>query len=144
MINVIGSLRIELPGSTMWSKQECFEQLVDETGKVTTKPIYDKFNHECMTVKTRHYDKKSKKTIYRNEERYIHTRKSKPAIQTIPITEDSYHGMTEDCPECLNPKLWKTMDKNTRLLWNLKAIASDFGGKLLDWYISDDWNISEK
>lgn len=138
MINVIGSLRVELPGGTMWSKQECFEQLIDEEGNVTTKPIYDRFNHEHLTVESRHYDKKSKKTIYRNEELHIHTRKGKPAIQSIPITEDGYLGMIEDCPDCLNPKVWKAMDKDARLLWNLEAIAHDLGGKLLDWYISEE------
>lgn len=138
MINVIGSLRIELPGGTMWSKQECFEQLTDENGKVTTKPIFDRFNHERLFVESKHYDKKAGKVVFCKEELHIHTRKGKPAIQTMPITEEGYIGMIEDCPECLNPKTWKAMSDTDRLVWKLKAIARDLGGKLLDCYISEE------
>lgn len=138
MINVIGSLRIELPGSTLWSKQECFEQLTTEDGRMVEKPIYDRFNHERITVDAHYYDKKAKKMVYRNEELTVHTRKCRPAIQSIPITEDALKGWAEDCPISVNPKVWKAMKKDARILWNLEAIAHDLGGKLLDWYISEE------
>lgn len=129
MANVIGSLRIELPGSTMYSKQECFVN--SENGKMV--PNFDKFNHEQIMLEGTVFDKKNKKKVFSKDLHTIHTRKSKPATQVIPITEEGYEGMLKDCPMSITPAKWKRMNDSQRFNASIDAIAHDFGGKVLDY-----------
>lgn len=129
MINVIGSLRVELPGSTMWSKQECFVN--SEDGKLV--PNYSKFDHVQITLEGTTYDKKSKKKMISKDVHLMHVRKCKPAIQTIPITEEAYEDMTGNSPEGIGLSAWKKMSKIQRFEHHAKSIANDLGGKVLDY-----------
>lgn len=131
MINVIGRLRIELPGRQMLSEQECSEQLTED-GVITTKPVIDNMDYQALTISTKTRDKKTHKDFYKKETVHVYTRKCIPAIQSMPIIEDFYQGCMET-PIGTNLKQWKKLPENVKLTMHMTQIAESFKGKFMDY-----------
>ena len=133
MGNVIGRLRIELPGRQMRSEQECSEQLTDKTGKVVTRPISDMNDYKSIDLKVKVKDKKSHKEFFTKETLHVYTRKCVPAIQSMPITDDFYKGCLSTPIGTMSLNQWEKVATNIRLKMHMEQIANDFNGKLLDY-----------
>lgn len=133
MSNVIGRLRIELPGSQMRSEQECSEQLTDKEGKITIRPIQDMNDYTPINIATKAIGKESHKVFLRKETLHVYTRKSVPAIQSMPITEDFYEGCLNTPLNKVSPKHWKRLAEDARLKMHMEQIAADFNGKFIDY-----------
>lgn len=133
MSNVIGRLRIELPGSQMRSEQECSEQLTDKSGKVITRPISDMNDYKPVELKVKVKDRKTHKEFFTKETLHVYTRKCIPAIWSMPITEDFYEGCLNTPIGKVSPKHWKRMAEDLRLKIHMEQIAADFNGKFIDY-----------
>lgn len=139
MDNVKVRLSITLPGSVMYSKQECFKQLKkthkNKNGHKVTKtveePIPEMFDFHSFKLKD---SKTGKVTTYQYK-----TPKCRPALKVINITTEAYVEMTKgECPSWVKPKVWQTMKPKERLENHLKRIAEHNGGQVLDYQVLDD------
>lgn len=161
MIDIKVNLSIALPGSVMYSKQECFKQLKEvakykngkvikdkKTGKVkyVTKLVADpeKFDHKVMLL-----DNGGKEP----ERVTIHTRKCKPARQVLNMSTEAYNYMVSEAipagfkaPVGVKPTkkksaaqvAWEGMTQEDRLLWHLNETAAALGGTLEDYQVFGD------
>ena len=138
------SLTIALRGGTMFSKEECLKTTQKEiekktkSGKVYKKVIdvvvndWDKMDLHTLKVS----DKNGKNT----EVISFHTRKSKPATQTISICKEAYDYMTDsnECPSWVKLFVWKKMDKTKRLESHLQRIMEHLGGVSYSYKVFED------
>lgn len=128
------SLSIELQGSTMSSKEECLKttrkviERKTKSGKVFKKTIY---------VQTEDLDNKNGKNP---EITTFHTRKCKPATQTINMSKEAYEYMIskDSCPPCFKPREWSAMNKKERLEVHLKRTVEYLGGTSYSYQIFGD------
>lgn len=138
------SLNVVLPGRTMFSKEECLKTIQKEvtkkfkSGKIYKKTIevqvedWDKCNSNTLRV-TDSQNKKSEVITF-------HTRKSKPATQTINIHKEAYDYMTDanECPSWVKPFVWKKMNKTKRLESHLQRTAEHLGGTSYTYRVYED------
>lgn len=124
MINIVGSLRIEVPGTKVWSEQECLEN-----------PAL--CNRHSMFVNVKRTDKRTKKTFVNSEKIEYTTSKQKNVIKVIPLTDVAVAYMTEIQPSSckLSRTQWKALPAKEKLMWHFKEIAYDSGGTVYDFNI---------
>lgn len=143
MTSIKLSLSILLPGSTMFSKQECLKQLtkpvknrsgkvVRKKGKILTKtytvPDFDK--HDSFTLKI---EQKGKAP----EQIRVFTRKSKPARQIINMSEEAYQYMTSKEQPAEFRGTWNALTIHQKLLWHCNRIAASLGGIVENFQVLD-------
>ena len=138
------SLSIELQGSTMFSKEECLKttQKVIErktkSGKVFKKTIY---------VQTEDLDKMTKGSVRITDKNgknpeiiTFHTRKCKPATQTINMSKEAYDYMTskDSCLPNIKSYVWAKMNKKQRLEAHLDLVCKALKGTSYTYKVFDD------
>lgn len=129
MITSKVSLTIALPGRTMFSKQECLKNPNPTTCYDSHKLTVEDKKHEKSTI------------IFR-------TRKSRPAYQTINLSEEAYKYMTEksanaqedkkNTPEWSIPSQWCPLSPKQRLEAHLNRICQSLGGELFTYSVLGD------
>lgn len=121
MINIVGSLRIEVPGTKVWSEQECSEN-----------PAL--CNRHSMFINVKRTDKKTKKTFISSEKIEYTTAKRKGVIKVMPLTDVAVEYMLETQPNSckLSRTQWKALPMREKLMWHFKEIAYDSGGVVYD------------
>lgn len=114
------SLSIELQGSTMFSKEECLKT----THKVIEKKtkagkIYKKTNPEIIT---------------------FHTRKCKPATQSLNMSKEAYEYMIDkdSCPSWSKLGKWAAMSEKERLEAHLQRTVEHLGGTSYTYQVFED------
>lgn len=124
------SLSIELRGSTMSSKEEC---LKTTQGTITTK----NGRKRTVTKVVEDWDKMEKHTMRvtdtdgtNPEIITFHTRKCKPATQSLNMSKEAYEYMIDrdSCPSWSKPGKWAAMSEKERLEAHLQRTAEHLGG----------------
>ena len=140
------NLNVVLPGRTMLSKGECLkttQKVIEKTNKKTGKTYkktinvlvedLDKMDKNLLKV----MDYKDKRPVV--ELITFHTRKTKPATQSINICKDSYNYMTsKDCPPWSKSSIWGRMSSKERLESHLQQITESLGGVSYNYQIFED------
>lgn len=138
MYEVKVSLSVTLPGSVMYSKQECLKQLkstfVNKAGKKITKyksvQDFDKFDKSTIEVKD--YDN-SKELLT------VYTRKSRNATQIINLSKEAYEYMiSNNFPTWSKSNVWRSMKAKARLEAHLNRIAEELGGTILSYQVFEE------
>ena len=133
------NLSIVLRGSTMFSKEECL--------KTTQETITNKNGKKRTVVKTvEDWDKMEKHTMRvegvntKPEIIVFHTRKCRPATQSINMNKDAYEEMTNKsiCPAWVKPSKWNMMSKKERLESHLQKITEHLGGVSFTYQVFED------
>lgn len=124
------SLSVELRGRTMFSKEECL--------KTTQKTITAKNGRKIAVTKVvedwdkmeEHYMRVTDTNGTSPEIITLHTRKCKPATQSLNMSKEAYEYMIDkhSCPSWLKPGKWNIMSKKERLEAHLQRIAEHLGG----------------
>lgn len=115
----------ELPGSTMFGNQTCQKSLKECT----------EYNSLIIEDKV----EKGKKTEVKREKIKFFTRKSIPALQVINISDEAYQYMiSTEVPSFSTKSVWNKMNKEQKLIAHLNEIASNLGGKLIDYTVYPD------
>lgn len=138
------SLTIVLSGSMMFSKEECLKttQKVIEK-KTKTGRTYKK----TIEVQVEDWDKTDKHTMKvtgpdtsDSEIITFHTRKSKPASQSVNICKEAYEYMTskDGCPPNVKPFIWVKLKPMQRLEAHLKLVCEQLGGSSYTYKVFDD------
>lgn len=130
MSNVKMSVTIMLPGGTMMAPQECGENPKN-------------YDRNVITLSVKHFDKKTKKSFFRNEPLEFKTRKCNPVPQVINMSEEAYEYMTSAmCPEWFIPmggiSKWKKLSANERLDFHLERTCQAMGGISFDYVVFED------
>lgn len=137
------SLTITLPGSVMFSKEECLKT----TQKVIERKTKSgKMYKKTINIQVDDWDKMDKNTLRvtdKNDKNpeiiTFYTRKTKPATQSINICREAYDYMTsKECPVWENPSRWAQMNRKGRLESHLKRIAEELKGYILSYKIFED------
>lgn len=129
MDNIKLSLSILLPGSTMFSEQECSKQLKKQfktkRGKSFYKtvlvPDYDK--HDSFTIKVTEGKKEVPLTVF--------IRKTKSARQVLNLSEEAYdYFISKEVPIGFlgGPKAWNSLTNNQKIKWHCIRIAQQMNG----------------
>lgn len=133
------SLNIELQGSTMFSKEECLkitqETITAKNGRkrIVTKVVEDWDKMEKHTVRVTDTNGINPKIIT------FHTRKCKPATQSINICKGAYDYMTsKECPAWSKIGTWSQMEPEQRLESHLQRIAEHLGGTVISYKVFED------
>lgn len=137
------NLTIELPGSQMLSKEECLKTTQKE---ITKKSKSGKIYKKTIEVQVEDWDKCDNNTLRvtdsqskKSEVITFHTRKNKPAAQTIKICKEAYDYMTSrECPEWSKIGVWNQMKPIQRLELHLKRIAESLGGVVASYEVFED------
>lgn len=133
------NLSIVLRGSTMFSKEECL--------KTTQETITNKNGRKRTVVKTvEDWEKMEKHTMRvgcintKPEIIVFHTRKCKPATQSINMNKDAYEEMTSKsiCPAWVKPGKWNMMSRKERLESHLQKITEHLGGVSFTYQVFED------
>ena len=138
------SLSIELQGSTMLSKEECLKtthkviEKKTKTGKIYKKTIevevedWDKMEKHSMRVADT--DGSNPEIIT------FHTRKCKPAMQSLNMSKEAYEYMTDkdSCPSWSKHSKWATMSKKERLESHLQRTVEHLGGISYTYQVFED------
>ena len=136
------SLTIELPGAMMWSKEECLKT----THKVIKKEtkagkIYKKTNK----VKVEDWDKMDEHImrvagVFKTQVITFHTRKCKPAAQSLNISKEAYEYMIDkdSCPSWSKPSKWAAMSEKERLEAHLQRTVEYLGGTSYTYQVFED------
>jgi hypothetical protein len=138
------SLSIELQGSTMFSKEECLKT----THKVIEKKTKaGKIYKKTIKVKVEDWDKMEKHSMRVTDEGGInpeiitfHTRKCKPAAQSLNMGKEAYEYMIDkdSCPSWLKPSKWAAMSKKERLEAHLQRTVEYLGGTSYTYQVFED------
>lgn len=138
------SLSIELQGRTMFSKEECLKTTQKVLEKKTkTGKVYKK----TIEVQVEDWDKMDKHTMQVTGPKgsdpeiiTFHTRKTKPATQSINICKEAYKYMIskESCPSWSKPSKWATMSKKERLESYLQRTTEHLGGTSYSYQVFED------
>lgn len=134
------SLSIVLQGSTMFSKEECLkttqETITTKNGRkrTVTKVVEDWDKMEKHTLEVTDAEGNNQNIIT------FHTRKNKPATQSLNINKESYEYMTnkDSCPLYFKPSKWAAMSKKERLEAHLQRIVEHFGGVSYTYQVFED------
>lgn len=138
------SLSIELKGSTMFSKEECLKtthkviEKKTKAGKIYKKTIearvedWDKMEKHSMKV--------SNLNGTNSEIITFHTRKCKPATQSMNISKEAYEYMIDkdSCPSWSKPGRWAAMSKKERLEAHLQRTVEHLGGTSYTYQVFED------
>lgn len=143
MIDIKLNLSIELPGSTMLSKEECLKT----TRKVIEKTKAGKIYKKAIEVKVEDWDKMEKhfmrvaNTNGTNPEIItFHTRKCKPAKQSLNMSKEAYEYMIDkdSCPSWSKPGKWAAMSEKERLEAHLQRTVEYLGGISYTYQVFED------
>ena len=144
MIDLKLNLSIELPGSTMLSKEECLKtthkviEKKTKAGKIYKKTIevkvedWDKMERHTMRVADKNNTNPEIITFY--------TRKCKPTKQSLNISKEAYEYMIDkdSCPSGSKPGKWATMSKKERLEAHLQRTVEHLGGMSYTYQVFED------
>ena len=144
MIDIKLNLSIELPGSTMLSKEECLKtthkviEKKTKAGKIYKKTIkvevedWDKVEKHSMRVTNTNGTYPEIITFY--------TRKCKPATQSLNISNEAYEHMIDgdSCPSWSKPGKWAAMSEKERLEAHLQRIVEHLGGISYTYQVLED------
>ena len=146
MTEIKVNLSIVLPGSVMFSKEECLkttQKVIEKTNKKTGK-VYKK----TVNVKVEDLDKMNKHSLkvteYVNDKPVsevitFYTRKTKPATQSLNICKEAYSSMISgECPYWSKPKVWNNLNDKQRLEAHLQRIAEGLGGTSFTYKVFED------
>lgn len=138
------SLTVVLPGRTMLSKDECLKTTQKEitkkskSGKIYKKTIEIQVEDwdKCDSNPLRVTDSQSKKS----EVITFHTRKCKPATQSLNINKESYEYMIDkySCPSWSTPRKWAAMSEKERLKAHLQRTVEHLGGVSYTYQVFED------
>lgn len=138
------SLSIELQGSTMFSKEECLKT----TRKVIEKKTKaGKIYKKTIEVKVEDWDKVEKHSMRvanmngtNPEIITFHTRKCKPATQSLKMSKEAYEYMIDkdSCPSWSKPGKWAAMSKKERLEAHLQRTVEYLGGTSYTYQVFED------
>lgn len=138
------NLSIELPGSTMLSKEECLKTTRKVIGKKTKAgKIYKK----TIEVKVEDWDKMEKHSMRvaningtNPEIITFHTRKCKPATQSLNMSKEAYEYMINEdsCPLWYKPGKWAAMSEKERLEAHLQRTVEYLGGISYTYQVFED------
>lgn len=136
------SFTIILPGSTMYSNNECYRTVKKSISKQTKGGKYYKINKEVIEEDLTKFDKTTVKRFIKGKAApeiiTVLTRKSKPATQTINLRQEAYDYMvSNERPNWAN-KEWSNLNKMKRLEQHLQRIAEHFNGDLLSYTVFED------
>lgn len=138
------SLSVELQGSTMLSKEECLKtthkviEKKTKAGKVYKKTIkvkvedWGKMKEYSMRVTDR--DGTNPEIIT------FHTRKCKPATQSLDMNKEAYEYMIDkdSCPSWSKPGKWAAMSEKERLEAHLQRTVEYLGGTSYTYQVFED------
>lgn len=138
------SLSIELPGSTMFSKEKCLkttQKVIEKktkTGKVYKKLIevqvedWGKMDKHSMRVTNQKGTNPEIITFY--------TRKCESATQSINMGKEAYEYMIDKnaCPSWSKPGKWAAMSKKERLESHLQRTVEYLGGTSYTYQVFED------
>lgn len=143
MIDIKVSLSVELPGSTMFSKEECLKtthKVIDKktkAGKVYKKTIkvevedWDKTSEHSMKVTNRNGENPEVITF--------RVRKCKPATQSLNMSREAYDYMTSrECPAWEKLSKWGQMTATQRLESHIRRIVEHLGGVSYTYQVFED------
>ena len=133
------NLSIVLRGSTMFSKEECLkttqETITNKNGRKRTvvKIVEDWEKMEKHTMRVKSTNTKPEIIVF-------HTRKCKPATQSINMNKDAYEEMTSKsiCPAWVKPSKWNMMSRKERLESHLQKITEHLGGVSFTYQVFED------
>lgn len=138
------NLSIELPGSTMLSKEECLKT----TRKVIEKKTKaGKIYKKTIEVKVEDWDKMEKHSMRvantngtNSEIITFHTRKCKPATQSLNMSKEAYEYMINEdsCPSWSKPGKWAAMSEKERLEAHLQRTVEYLGGISYTYQVFED------
>ena len=138
------NLSIELPGSTMLSKEECLRTTCKVIEKKTKAgKIYKK----TIEVKVENWDKMEKHSMRvaningtNPEIITFHTRKCKPATQSLNMSKEAYEYMIDkgSCPLWSKPGKWTAMSEKERLEAHLQRTVEYLGGISYTYQVFED------
>lgn len=138
------SLTIGLPGAIMWSKEECLKT----THKVIEKKTKaGKIYKKTIKVRVEDWDKMEKHSMRvantngtNPEIVTFHTRKCKPATQSLNISKEAYEYMIDkdSCPSWSKPGKWAAMSKKERLEAHLQRTVAHLGGTSYTYQVFED------
>lgn len=138
------NLSIELPGSTMLSKEECLKT----TRKVIEKKTKaGKIYKKTIEVKVEDWDKMEKHSMRvanikgtNPEIITFHTRKCKPAAQSLNMSKEAYEYMINEdsCPSWSKPGKWAAMSEKERLEAHLQRTVEYLGGISYTYQVLED------
>lgn len=144
MIDIKLNLSIELPGSTMLSKEECLKTTRKVIGKKTKAgKIYKK----TIKVKVEDWDKMEKHSMRvantngtNPEIITFHIRKCKPAKQSLNMSKEAYEYMIDkdSCPSWSKPGKWAAMSEKERLEAHLQRTVEYLGGISYTYQVFED------
>lgn len=138
------SLSIELQGSTMFSKEECLKtarKVIEK--KIKAGKIYKK----TIEVKVEDWNKMEKHSMRVTDEGgtnpeiiTFHTRKCKPAMQSLSMGKEAYEYMIDknSCPSWSKPGKWAAMSKKERLEAHLQRTVEHLGGVSYTYQVFED------
>lgn len=138
------NLSIELPGSTILSKEECLKT----TRKVIEKKTKaGKIYKKTIKVKVEDWDKMEKHSMRVSnidgtspEIITFHTRKCKPATQSLNMSKEAYEYMINEdsCPSWSKPGKWAAMSEKERLEAHLQRTVEYLGGISYTYQVFED------
>ena len=138
------NLSIELPGSTMLSKDECLKT----THKVIEKKTKaGKIYKKTIKVRVEDWDKMEKHTVRVTDTNganpeiiTFHTRKCTPATQSLNISKEAYEYMIDkdSCPSWSKPGKWAAMSEKERLEAHLQRTVEYLGGISYTYQVFED------
>lgn len=144
MIDIKLNLSIELPGSTMLSKEECLKT----TRKVIEKKTKaGKIYKKTIEVKVEDWDKMEKHSMRvanmngtNPEIITFHTRKCKPATQSLNMSKEAYEYMIDkdSCPSWSKSGKWTAMSEKERLEAHLQRTVEYLGGISYTYQVFED------
>lgn len=134
------SLSIELRGSTMFSKEECLkttqETITTKNGRkrTVTKVVEDWDKMEKHTMRVTDTNGTNPEIIT------FHTRKCKPATQSLNISKEAYEYMIgkDSCPSWSKPSKWTAMSEKERLEAHLQRTVEHLGGISYTYQVFED------
>lgn len=134
------SLSIELQGSTMFSKEECLktiqEPITTKNGRkrTVTKVVEDWDKMEKHTMRVTDTDGTNPEIIT------FHTRKCKPATQSLNMSKEAYEYMIDKnpCPSWSKPGKWAAMSEKERLEAHLQRTVEHLGGTSYTYQVFED------
>ena len=138
------NLSIELPGSTMLKKEECLKtthkviEKKTKAGKIYKKTI--KVKVEDLDKMEKHSMRVTDKDGTNPEIITFHTRKCKPATQSLNISKEAYEYMIDkdSCPSWSKPGKWTAMSKKERLEAHLQRTVEYLGGTSYTYQVFED------
>lgn len=138
------SLTVALQGGTMLSKEECLKT----TQKVIEKKTKSgKVYKKVIEVQVEDWNKMNKHTMQvtgsngsNSEVITFHTRKTKPAAQSINICKEAYDYMIDkdSCPSWSKPGKWTAMSEKERLEAHLQRTVEYLGGISYTYQVFED------